>query len=180
MSKQENKETPNTSSEVRPISLTMPPEDSGPEMGAPQSLATEGVSVLLFEIGGEGFAIGVEQTDGVVDCPRITPLPDAPDGVIGVASVRGRMTMVMDFSLHASPGESKQRLILLKGESQLGLLAERVEGVVALPPEKTVARKAGQRPGDRQSGNCRWAVITYFKNAGHDVPVIDVAALAEI
>src|SRR6185295_1669792 len=56
-------------------------------------------SVLLFEIGGKPFAIGVENTEGVVDCPRISPLPSPPDGMAGVASVRGRTTLVMDLSL---------------------------------------------------------------------------------
>src|SRR5262249_16860425 len=50
------------------------------------------VSVLVFEIGNEGFAIAVESVEGVVDCPNLTPLPSAPEGVIGVVSVRGRMT----------------------------------------------------------------------------------------
>src|SRR5581483_9762915 len=111
----------------------------------PADVPVDVVSVLLFEIGGDAFGIGVEHTEGVVDCPRITPLPSAPDAMIGVASVRGRMTLVMDLSDQANPGEGKRRLILLKGESQLGLLAERVEGVIALEPERIRKRKGDEK-----------------------------------
>src|SRR5882762_9536742 len=57
------------------------------------------ISVLMFEVGGAHFAIGVETTEGVVECPRTTPLPGPPDGVVGLTSVRGRMTVVMDLGL---------------------------------------------------------------------------------
>src|SRR5713101_9634017 len=83
----------------------------------------EVISVLMFEVGGATYAIGVEQTEGVVDCPRITPLPGPPDGVAGLTSVKGRMTVVMDLGSRASEAPAKQRLILVKGDAQLGLLA---------------------------------------------------------
>jgi chemotaxis signal transduction protein len=134
----------------------------------PTEAPVDVVSVLLFEIGGEAFGIGVELTEGVVDCPRITPLPSAPDAIIGVASVRGRMTLVMDCSLKANPDEGKRRLILLKGESQLGLLAERVEGVVALDPDRVRKRK-----GDDKT-------TAHFQHEGRRVPLLDAARLAEV
>src|SRR2546423_3597857 len=133
------------------------------------------VSVLLFEIGGEAFGIGVEHTEGVVDCPRVTPLPSAPDGIIGVASVRGRMTLVMDCSLAANPDEGKRRLILLKGESQLGLLAERVEGVIALEPEKIRKRKSSDK--SMHTGEGEWAAPAHFKHEGRLVPLLDAGRL---
>src|SRR6266481_4439454 len=107
------------------------------ELGSPgtDDEKTEHVSVLMFEVGGSSYAIGVENTEGVVDCPRITPLPRPPDGVAGLASVHGRMTVVMDLG-SGSSDELKQRLILVKGNAQLGLLADRIEGVRALEPTK--------------------------------------------
>ena len=132
-------------------------------------------SVLLFEIGGKAFAIGVENTEGVVDCPRISPLPSPPDGLAGVASVRGRMTLVMDLSLKANQNGSKRRLILIKGEAQLGLLAERVEGVIALEPDKL--RQAEGREGGEESN---WPARSYFTSDDRRVPIIDVERLIEI
>jgi chemotaxis signal transduction protein len=145
----------------------------------PAGVPVDVVSVLLFESGGEMFGITVEHTEGVVDCPRITPLPSAPDGMIGVASVRGRMTLVMDLGLKANPDEGKRRLILLKGEGQLGLVAERVEGVLALEPDRIRKRKADDKSAARTAQEW-WAASEQFKHEGRDVPLLDAARLAGI
>src|ERR1044072_1687290 len=93
---------------------------------------SEQLSFLVFEINAESFAISVEQIDGIVDAPRITPLPNPPEGISGVASVRGRMTLTMSFSVTEVTNRNKQRLILLKGDSQLGLLADRIDDVITV------------------------------------------------
>src|SRR5690348_17050435 len=146
---------------------------------APAGGPVDGISALLVEGGGEPFGIAVEHTEGVVDCPRITPLPSAPDGMIGVTSVRGRMTLVMDLSLKANADEGKRRLILLKGESQLGLLAERVEGVVALEPDRIRKRKANDKSATRTAQEW-WVASEQFKHEGREVPLLDAARLTEI
>jgi chemotaxis signal transduction protein len=143
----------------------------------------EVLSVLKFEVGGELFAVGVDYTEGVVDCPRISPLPSPPDGIVGIASVRGRMTVVMDLSLGVSQKAERRRLILLKGDSQLGLLADRVEGVVALPP-KSIRRQPARKqsldslPEGAQTGS--WPSSRYFRVEGTPVPILDIEALTEL
>jgi chemotaxis signal transduction protein len=140
---------------------------------------TDVASVLLFEIGGKAFAIGVENTEGVVDCPRISPLPSPPDGLAGVASVRGRMTLVMDLSLKAGLTAGKRRLILIKGEAQLGLLAERVEGVIALEPDRL--RQPDKKSAARESSDGGdWPARSYFTSENRRVPIIDIERLIEM
>lgn len=147
----------------------------------PADVKLDVVSLLSFEIGRKAFAIGVEHTEGVVDCPRISPLPNSPDGMAGVTSVRGRMTLVMDLSIMANPNEGKRRLILVKGEAQLGLLAERVEGVIALDPKQLVKAEVNKdAAGVRRIERSLWPVRAYFERDGKRVPVIDVERLAEI
>ena len=141
------------------------------------------VSILTFDIGDNRFAIGVENTEGVVDCPHITPLPSAPDGILGVVSVRGRMTLVMDLSLGDDLNRPKRRLILLKGESQLGLLADHVEGVMALEPKRlhtTPARKGSSVTKGDKVMESPWPARAFFDNKKHRVPVIDVERLVEM
>ena|SRR5215469_7210842 len=134
------------------------------------------VSVLVFEVGGQVFAIGVEQTEGVVECPRISPLPSPPDGIIGVASVRGRITIVMDLSIQTNPDVYKRRLILVRGESRLGLLADRIEDVVSLSPKK-IRDVESYKGGPEKSF---WPVRAYFKSGNRRVPVIDIEQVGEI
>ncbi|MFY9558253.1 MAG: chemotaxis protein CheW [Blastocatellia bacterium] len=137
------------------------------------------VSVLLFEVGGAPYAIAVEQTEGVVDCPRVTPLPGPPDGVVGLTSVRGRMTVVMNLDSSASELAIKRRLILVKGDAQLGLLADRVEGVVALEKKKLRPLAHGKDSLTAQRATFGWPATGYFKNGGRRVPIIDVERLSE-
>ncbi|HEX5733857.1 MAG TPA: chemotaxis protein CheW [Blastocatellia bacterium] len=140
---------------------------------------TDQISFLAFEVGGQGFAIGVEHTEGVVDCPRVTPLPGPPDGVIGVTSVRGKMTIVMDLSLGANPKDEKRRLVLLKGDAQLGLLADNIDGVVVIKPDEVGSaqpRKASA--GSAKSATKSWLTDKSIKSRGRVVTVIDGERLA--
>jgi len=141
---------------------------------------TSQVSVLMFSTNDHWFSIGVEQTEGVVDCPRVSPLPNPPDGIVGVTSVRGRMTLVMDLSLASSQPASKRRLILVKGEAQLGLLADHVEGVLALEPKQLRAIDARiDRASNARAIEATWPARFYFKSEGHRVPIIDIERLSE-
>lgn len=139
----------------------------------------ERVSVLMFEVGGAQYAIGVEHTEGVVDCPRVTPLPNPPDGVTGITSVRGRMTVVMDLGMNVSQEPVRRRLILVKGDAQLGLLADRVEGVLALEPRKVRPVAHGKDSLTLQRAKFGWPAGSYFKSGRQRVPILDVERLAE-
>src|SRR2546422_11425728 len=131
------------------------------------------VSVLMFEVGGAPYAIGVVHTEGLVDCPRITPLPNPPDGVAGLASVRGRMTVVMDLGLKVSQNLVRQRLILVKGDAQLGLLADRVEGVLAMEPKKVRPVAHGKVSITLQRANLVCVVSSYLERVRHLCPILD-------
>lgn len=152
------------------------PLELGQDLGDGKS---ELVSVLMFEVGGAPYAMGVEHTEGVVDCPRITPLPNPPDGVAGITSVRGRMTVVMDLGLKVSQEPAGRRLILVKGDAQLGLLADRVEGVLALEPKKVRPVAHGKDSLTLQRAEFGWPATSYFKSGGQRVPILDLDRLSD-
>ena len=136
------------------------------------------MSVLVFETGNEAFAIAVENVEGVVDCPRITPLPNPPDGIIGVASVRGRMTLVMCLNGSLMPGDSRRRLILVKGEAQLGLFADRIEDVVsfAMKDLRKTANRKGAGGQEAKKGK-KWD--TFFRHKGRSIAVVEIDQLSD-
>jgi len=170
------KTTKDTSARARLTMRAISMELAAPDPGDGKA---DVVSVLMFEVGGAQYAIGVEHTEGVVDCPRVTPLPSPPDGVAGLASVRGRMTVVMNLSAK-TPGEAvKQHLILVRGDAQLGLLADRVEGVIALEPKKVRPVAHGKDSLTKQRAKFGWPARSYFKSGTRRVPIIDVEGLSE-
>lgn len=143
------------------------------------------VSILVFSVGDRRFGVAIENTEGVVECPDITPLPSGPEGFIGVVSVRGRITLVVDASLNEAKGNSRRRLILLRGESQLGLIADAVHDLMAVPTEemKTMPeRRVSRRLLGGTSGGKQNIVLAreYFRSGGKRVPVIDLQLLAQL
>ena len=88
-------------------------------------------AVLVFEAGGATYGLDAAGVEAVVSRRALTPLPYAPARVVGVASVRGRMRLVVTLGTEA---ESATRLIALHGDAQLAVLAERIAGVVTLAP----------------------------------------------
>jgi chemotaxis signal transduction protein len=150
---------------------------------SPAEAQTDIVSLLVFDVAGERFALGVEHTEGVVDCPRVSPLPRPPDGIVGVASVRGRMTIVVDLSLNGGRRGDRRRLVLIKGDAQLGLLADHIEGVLQLAAKKLRAtaprRQSSLKQGGRAEKESAWPTSHFFKSGDRQVPVIDVERLAE-
>jgi chemotaxis signal transduction protein len=136
----------------------------------------EQLSFLVFDIGEECFALAAENIEGIVDCSRITPLPSPPEGIVGITSVRGHMTLVMNLSASQTQSTSRQRLVLLKGESQLGLLADRIEDVVTLSATHIEMRSKREVEKNLQT---RWIGINYFKSKGRVVPIIDFEKLVE-
>jgi len=161
------------------LTLGVLPLDLGGEKTG--EIVTDQISFLAFEVGGKAFAIGVEHTEGVVDCPRVTPLPGPPDGILGVTSIRGKMTVVMDLSLRSSLKDEKHRLVLLKGDAQLGLLADHIDGVVAIKPNEVrspQSRKAAAGLDPAPASTASWLTNKYINNRGTDVAVIDGERLA--
>jgi chemotaxis signal transduction protein len=145
----------------------------------------DAVSILTFIRGNRTFGIEVSNTDGVVECPRITPLPIAPDGVVGVASVRGRITIVIDAAMESARPEAKMKLILVRGEGQMGLLGDQIQSVISLrrdqlekvPRGRVSRRLLGAAAGGSQ--NLRLANL-YFKHGGRRVPIVDLDLLLNI
>lgn len=109
-----------------------------------------GQSYLLFEAGGESFAVAAAAVERIVARPFIAPLPSAPPSLLGVASVLGRMRLAVDISASRGAGRdaAHMRLIALHGDAQFALVADAVVGVFAGETEGGAARV---RVGDRDA-----------------------------
>src|SRR5438067_8661756 len=96
--------------------------------------------LLLLRAGARAFAVFADETDGVADGLKPTPLPHAPRAVLGVVSVRGRMRTVLDPLALVGDNEETESaatvapaplfIVALRGDEQLALAAESDGGVV--------------------------------------------------
>ncbi|MCC6878062.1 MAG: purine-binding chemotaxis protein CheW [Sandaracinaceae bacterium] len=92
---------------------------------------------LAFGLQGERFALPLGSVREILKLSPITEVPRARSHVIGILSVRGRVTTVYDLRrrLRMAPGEpTKQSRILLVdgGDEVIGLLVDEVHQVYRL------------------------------------------------
>lgn len=62
-----------------------------------QSLQQDTLELVVFEIDGARYALGIDDVIEVMRAVAITPLPRAPQAVEGVIDVRGRLVPVFDM-----------------------------------------------------------------------------------
>ena len=111
-------------------------------MAAAEAPAGSGTYVRVA-LGGELYALSVECVLEVTDLRPVTPLPGAPNAVLGVFNLRGNVVPVVDVrALLGSPqaGARAQRIVVTeRAGRRAGLAVDAVVGVGPLPgpPEPT-------------------------------------------
>ncbi len=90
-------------------------------------------ALLVFTAGRGLYAVGAEGVERVTAARFVAPLPSPPPGVVGVATVTGRMRLVIDPGALYGRAEPRSALVVLHGDAQLALAADRVHAVVTVP-----------------------------------------------
>lgn len=93
------------------------------------------VALILDDV---RYALTLISVERVVRAVEITPLPDAPDVILGVINVQGRVVPVVDirrrFHLPARAISVSDRLVIAHTKTRcLALLADAVQGVLECP-----------------------------------------------
>lgn len=74
-------------------------------------------SYLTFALGDERFAIPVDQVQEVVEFGHVTKVPNAPDYMLGIINLRGRVLPLLDtklkLGLPATAKSQKSRIMIL-------------------------------------------------------------------
>ena len=138
--------------------------------GAPQRWArveTTGVrEFLAFLLGPETYALPLSCVREIMRVPTITEVPRAPHEVLGIVSVRGQVTTLIDLrrklKVVEAPISTRTRVLLVdQGDEILGLLCDRVLQVHRLSEDEVemssvLGREASSyvmgigRPGQRK------------------------------
>lgn len=105
--------------------------------------ARERRELLVARCGQRLIAVFADEADSVVAWKRPSTLPSAPESVLGVVSVRGRISTVLDPLALLGEGRSGSDeapafnfIITLRGEEQLALAVERAERIVEVFAEE--------------------------------------------
>lgn len=101
-------------------------------------VGTEGVrEFLVIAVGGERMGLPLASVREILKIAPVTLVPRAPRAVIGILSVRGRITTVIDLRLHLGmpPSEdtrSSRILLVDGGEETIGVRVDAVHNVIRL------------------------------------------------
>ena len=141
---------------------------------APSLLGT--IPHVLFRLGKQAFAMPLAQVKDVARSPHITAVPNATPMVRGVTVLRDQLAPVLDmrvrFGLPASLDASRATVLAVDHEGErVGLLIDRVEDVLMLPPSLPSAH----------SKDPLWqgVVAGVVQREADTVLVLDVAAILD-
>lgn len=111
-----------------------------------QSVQTTGEKYVVFCLGANFFAVASSKVAEVVQLPRITPLPNVPEWLLGIADLRGAIISVISLQkllgAPESPLQSKTKFVVLKSQNLSSSAALAVDGlgeVVVLQSEEIQA-----------------------------------------
>jgi purine-binding chemotaxis protein CheW len=97
------------------------------------------VEILTFTLLREDFAFKVSQLDEILRYQWITKVPNVPQYVLGVTSLRGKVIPVLDLKLKLSLTDKpldnnlKGKILIIKGtKGPIGVTVDKVAGVVRL------------------------------------------------
>jgi purine-binding chemotaxis protein CheW len=100
---------------------------------------------VIFQVGGEGYALEVMRVQEVIDVGKLTQVPGAPAAMAGVLNLRGHVVSVYDlripFGLPVEATPKQARCVLMvesraSNEARVtGLLVDRVSDVLEFAPE---------------------------------------------
>lgn len=96
-----------------------------------------------FTIADELYAVDVMQVKEVLRFTDITPVPGAPDGILGIINLRGSVVTVISsrtlFKLDDKDIDHNTRIMVVEFDDQevLGILVDGVDEVLNLPESET-------------------------------------------
>lgn len=109
---------------------------------AAQPSLAEVCEVASFALGSERYAIETRFIMQTLHQIEITPVPGAPELLVGVIIFQGELVPLFDarrlFSVSAAPVESSWAVILGEQEPELGLLVDETLSISRLPIESIV------------------------------------------
>jgi len=98
------------------------------------------IEMLSFRLSNEEYAVLVADVREVLKIRELTRVPNAPDYILGITSLRGTVLPVIDLStrLGLKPNERNEKariIVIATDDEDVGLIVDRVDNVIRVPSE---------------------------------------------
>lgn len=97
------------------------------------------IQLLIFSVAHEEYALNLTETQEIVEVPDITPVPNMPAAIKGVANLRGRIVTIIDlealFGIQKSDVPKEHIIVAEKDDELFGLLVDSAEEVLRTTPD---------------------------------------------
>jgi purine-binding chemotaxis protein CheW len=115
---------------------------NGQELEVPGK--NKGSELVVFSLGEQRYALHLSAVDRVVRVVEITPLPNAPEIVLGVVNVQGRVIPVVDirkrFRLPQREVDLSDRFIIAQTSRRMvAIVADSVRGLAQRAEQEVIA-----------------------------------------
>lgn len=96
---------------------------------------------LSFCLGNEVYGIGITNVQEIISLLPITPVPHAPQCIVGVINLRGTVIPVVDLRIRlgltaAVPGRQSCVVVVSVPEARVGVLVDNVCEVIEIPTDQ--------------------------------------------
>lgn len=110
----------------------------GSSLGRPEQL----LQLVSFKIGEEEFGVDILKVQEINRMMVVTRVPDAPEFVVGVVNLRGKVIPVVDlrkrFGMEKKEPDKHTRIIVMELEEKLvGFIVDAVSEVLRIPRSVT-------------------------------------------
>lgn len=115
-----------------------------------QVTALDEMQLVVFELGDESYGVDISRVQDINRMQEITEIPHAPDSVVGVINLRGRVIPVIDlrqrFGLPIAEHTKATRIVVVRmGENLIGMIVDavlqvlRISADIVEPPSPVLA-----------------------------------------
>lgn len=106
----------------------------------------EKIQLIVFNLGDEEYAVPIEQVKEIVPTPKISPVPQTPEYVVGIANIRGQVLSIINleqkfgFQRTIVSATDKRNtsfiLVIEHEETSIGVVVNQVPTTFAVPVSK--------------------------------------------
>jgi purine-binding chemotaxis protein CheW len=101
---------------------------------------SDSLKMITFRLGADRYGVAIDMVREIQRAGRITPVPTAPDFVVGVMNLSGNILSVVDirvfFGLSKVVMSGKTRILVVEGEGlRIGMVVDRVDEITDVRAE---------------------------------------------